>query len=177
MLDTYKCFWTPGIGLTSLINHWPMRTSHWFKKNWGCSKLKIVSSLYRGFRTFMTLNHVRQKFSVFWQKESSDLLISQRSVGYHAGKPIDSVVYCCYKITWRFLWVYWHNKPSVFNQSERAYYHIFILERYINRWQTLGGSHPPSPRPLFYSVTWKQGRKFISNMASVLRLESTVRYG
>ena len=32
-------------------------------------------------------------------------------VGYNADKPIESVVYCFYKITWSFLWVYRHNKP------------------------------------------------------------------
>ena len=40
---------------------------------------------------------------------SSVLPTSQ--VGYHAGKPIVSVVYCFYKITLSFLWVYWQNEP------------------------------------------------------------------
>ena len=36
---------------------------------------------------------------------------SGAEVGYHAGKPIESVFYCFYKITLSFLWVYRHNKP------------------------------------------------------------------
>ena len=54
-------------------------------------------------------------------------VLSTSQVGYHAGKPIESVVYCFYKLTLGFLWVYRHNKPQVFNQSERAYYLSFFF--------------------------------------------------
>ena len=47
--------------------------------------------------------------------------------GYHARKPIESVVYCFYKITLSKLWIYRHNKPWVFNQSERAYYLTYFI--------------------------------------------------
>ena len=59
------------------------------------------------------------------------LEFSTSQVGYDAGKPIESVVYCFYKLTLGFLWVYRHNKPQVFNQSERAYYLSFF---YKNEW-------------------------------------------
>ena len=44
------------------------------------------------------------------EPKASDFNIS---LGYYAGKPIESAVYCFYKITLKcfsFLWVYWYNK-------------------------------------------------------------------
>ena len=48
-------------------------------------------------------------------------------VGYHAGKPTESVIYYFDKITLSFLWVYWHKKPYVFNQSERTYHLSYFI--------------------------------------------------
>ena len=53
-------------------------------------------------------------------------------VGYHAGKPIESVAYYFYKLTLSFLWVY----PFVFNRSERAYYLSYFIKRHSPRWRT-----------------------------------------
>ena len=52
-------------------------------------------------------------------------------VAYHAGKPMESVVCCFYKIASSFLWVYRHNKPYVFNQSIRAYYLSYFITVFI----------------------------------------------
>ena len=54
-------------------------------------------------------------------------VLSTSQVGYHAGKPIESVVYCFYKLTLGFLWVYRHNKPQVLtNQNARTILVFFI---------------------------------------------------
>ena len=45
-----------------------------------------------------------------WFPSFSSVFPTSR-VGYHAGKPIESVAYCFHKITLSFLWVYQHNKP------------------------------------------------------------------
>ena len=46
----------------------------------------------------------------FWFTSFSRVLPTSQ-VGYRAGKPIESVVYCFYKTTLSFLSVCWHNKP------------------------------------------------------------------
>ena len=51
-------------------------------------------------------------------------------MGYHAGKPMESVVYCFYKITLSFL-----SLPAQqtigFYQSERAYYPVSLVSYFI----------------------------------------------
>ena len=61
-----------------------------------------------------------------WFTRFSSVLPTSQ-VGYQAGKPIESVVYCFSKITLSFLWVYRHNKRSVYSQSERAYYLSYFV--------------------------------------------------
>ena len=67
-----------------------------------------------------------------WLTSFSSVLPTSQ-VGYHAGKPIERVVYYFYKIILSFLWVYRHNKPKVFNQSERAYYLRYFINAIRNR--------------------------------------------
>ena len=55
-----------------------------------------------------------------WFTSFSRVLPTSRVV-YHAGKPIEII---------KLLWVYRHNKPWVFNQSERAYYLSYFIKSY-----------------------------------------------
>ena len=87
-----------------------------------------------------------------WVTSFSSVLPTSR-VGYHAGKPIESVVYCFYKINLSFPWVYRHNKPQVFNQSERAYYLSYSIKVKICFKSTINTSVQGMYYKLYASVT------------------------
>ena len=96
-----------------------------------------------------------------WFTSFSSVLPTSR-VGYHARKLIESVVYCFNNFN--FLWVYRHNKPQVFNQSERAYYLSYSIKVEICFKSTINTSVQGMYYKLYASVTcvasvWRRGER------------------
>ena len=137
-----------------------------------------------------------------WQKESSDLLISQHEC--YCSRHTSSSVwiakkdYVFFKLRWKLLDrlshsffsscpVWFFGKQWIFASASSVVEGRFLKGSFLFYKKLLhscGGCVRINSkimnlwwlRPLLYWVTWKQGRKSFSSMASVLPQESIVRY-